>query len=49
MIATRLRDTLIQLARAEICLTDAIGTEVNGRGDQMTEHETRTSEVSGGA
>jgi hypothetical protein len=39
MIATRLPDTLMQLARAEICLTDAIGTEASGRDDRMTEHE----------
>jgi hypothetical protein len=49
MIATRLRDTLMQLARAEIWLTDAIGTEANGRGDRKSEHEIRMSEVRGGA
>ena len=49
MIAKRLRDTLMQLARAEIWLPDAIGTEASGRDDRKSEHETRMSEVSGAA
>jgi hypothetical protein len=42
MIATRLRDTLMQLVRAKIWLIDAIGTEANGRDHwQVREHDTR--------
>lgn len=47
VIATRLRDTLMQLVRAKIWLTDANGTEANGRGNWRVQGARyRMSEVS---